>query len=315
MKKEKELITLIVPCYNEEESLPLFYEATCKLMKKMSYVDFELLFINDGSKDKTLELLRKYAKKDKRVRYISFSRNFGKEAGMYAGLENSKGDYVAIMDADMQDPPEMVETMYKAIKEEEVDCVALYTKTHKDYSFLRRIFTKCWYKLIGAISDTKQVPGARDFRLMKRKMVDAVISMKEYNRYTKGIFPFVGFETKWIDYQSPDRAAGISKFNFTKLFKYALEGILAFSTTPLVISAFIGILFCLIAFIAIIVIIVKTLAFGDPVSGWPSLACIIIFVSGVQLFFLGIIGMYLSKTYLEVKKRPIYIVKETEKGE
>ena len=223
MKKKKELISLIVPCYNEEESLPLFYEATVKLMKKMNYVDFELLFINDGSKDKTLDILRKFAKKDQRVRYISFSRNFGKEAGMFAGLENSKGDYVAIMDADMQDPPEMVETMYKIITEEGYDCAALYTKTHDDYTFMRKFFTKCWYKLIGAISDTEQIPGARDFRLMKRKMVDAVISMKEYNRYTKGIFPFVGFDTKWIDYKTPDRAAGKSKFNFIKLFKYALE--------------------------------------------------------------------------------------------
>ncbi len=311
-KNDKELITLIVPCYNEEESLPLFYDATEKLMKKMSYVDFELLFINDGSKDKTLDILRKLAKKDKRVRYISFSRNFGKEAGMFAGLENSKGDYVAIMDADMQDPPEMVEKMYKIITEEGYDCAALYTKTHDDYTLLRKFFTKCWYKLIGAISDTEQVPGARDFRLMKRKMVDAVISMKEYNRYTKGIFPFVGFDTKWIDYRTPDRAAGKSKFNFMKLFKYALEGILAFSTTPLVISSIVGLIFCLVAIIAIIFIIAKTLIYGDPVSGWPSLACIIIFVSGVQLFFLGVIGMYLSKTYLEVKERPIYIVKETE---
>ncbi len=314
MKKnaKKELITIVIPCYNEEDSLPIFYDNICSLMSKMNYVDFELIFINDGSEDKTLGLLRKFSKKDKRVRYISFSRNFGKEAGMLAGLENSKGDYVAIMDADMQDPPEMIEKMYKIITKEEYDCVALYTKKHSDYTLLRKIFTKFWYKLIGVISDTKQVPGARDFRLMKRKMVDAVISMKEYNRYTKGIFPFVGFETKWIDYSVPERSAGKSKFNFIKLFKYALEGILAFSTTPLVISALVGLLFCLISFIAIIFIIAKTLIYGDPVSGWPSLACILIFVSGVQLLFLGIIGMYLSKTYLEVKKRPIYIVKETD---
>ena len=310
--KKKELISLIVPCYNEEESLPLFYKATEKLMKKMSFADFELIFINDGSKDKTLEILRQLAKKDKRVRYISFSRNFGKEAGMFAGLENSKGDYVAIMDADMQDPPEMVEKMYEIITEEDYDCAALYTKTHSDYTFMRKVLTKCWYKLIGAISDTEQIPGARDFRLMKRKMVDAIVSMKEYNRYTKGIFPFVGFETKWIDYETPDRAAGKSKFNFIKLFKYAMEGILAFSTTPLVISAFVGLLFCIVAAISIVFIVIKTLLFGDPVGGWPSLACILIFVSGVQLLFLGVIGMYLSKTYLEVKNRTIYIIKETE---
>ncbi len=311
MSKEK--ISIIVPCYNEEESLPIFYKEINKVSKEMKNIEFEFLFINDGSKDNTLNKLRELAKKDNRVRYISFSRNFGKEAGMYAGLSNATGDYVAIMDADMQDPPIMIKEMYKSIKEEGYDCVALYTSSHDDYTFLRKIFTKCWYKLIGAISSTPQVPGARDFRLMKRKMVDSIINMKEYNRYTKGIFSFVGFNTKWIDYKAPDRIAGKSKFNFIKLFKYALEGILAFSTMPLVISAFVGLIFCLISFIAIIVIIIKTLAFGDPVSGWPSLACLIIFMGGVQLFFLGIIGMYLSKTYLEVKKRPIYISKETEK--
>lgn len=315
MKKSKELITLIVPCYNEQESLPTFYKEADKLTTKLKNVDFEFLFVNDGSKDNTLKIIRDLAKKDKRVRYISFSRNFGKEGAMYAGLENSRGDYVAIMDADMQDPPEMVEKMYNLIKSDGYDCVALCTSSHKGYSFLRKLFTNWWYKIIGIISSTKQVPGARDFRLMKRKMVDSIINMQEYNRYSKGIFSFVGFETKWIDYEAPDRVAGESKFNFIKLFKYALEGILAFSTMPLVMSAFVGILFCLIAFIAIIVIIIKTLVFGDPVGGWPSLACIIIFVSGVQLFFLGIIGMYLSKTYLEVKKRPIYITKETEEDE
>ncbi len=314
MKKEKEKISIIVPCYNEESSLPIFYKEISKISKEMNEVTFEFLFINDGSKDKTLEILRKLAQDDERVRYISFSRNFGKEAAMYAGLENATGDYVAIMDADMQDPPSMIKEMYNDIKSEGYDCVALCSPNHKDYGFIRRICTKCWYKLIGKISSQGQVPGARDFRLMKRKVVDAIINMKEYNRYTKGIFGFVGFNTKWIEYETPERVAGDSKFNFWKLFKYALEGIVAFSTTPLVISAIVGLIFCLIAFVTIIVIIVKTLAFGDPVSGWPSLACIIIFVSGVQLFFLGIIGMYLSKVYLEVKKRPIYIEKETEKN-
>lgn len=310
---KKDLISIIVPCYNEEESLPIFYKEINKISKEMSYVNFEFLFINDGSKDKTLDILKKYAKKDKRVRFLSFSRNFGKEAGMYAGLENAKGDYVAVMDADIQDPPVMVKEMYSYIQKEDYDCVALYTKEHKDYSFIRKIFTKCWYKLIGIISSTPQVPGARDFRLMKRKMVDAIVSMNEYNRYSKGIFSFVGFKTKWIDYVSPDRVAGVTKWSFWKLFKYALEGILAFSTTPLVISAFIGLIFCLIAFVAIIFIIAKTLIFGDPVGGWPSLACIIIFIGGIQLFFFGVMGMYLSKLYLEIKKRPIYIVSETEK--
>lgn len=312
MSKEK--ISIIVPCYNEEESLPIFYKEIDKISKEMKVVDFEFLFINDGSRDKTLNILREMAKKDKRVRYISFSRNFGKEAGMWAGLENANGDYVAIMDADMQDPPSKVKEMYDILsKDKEYDCVGLYTVDHKDYSFFRRICTNIWYKLISKISDNRQVPGVRDFRLMRRQMVDAILEMKEYNRYTKGIFSFVGFNTKWLEFKTGDRVAGTSKFNFWKLFKYALEGIVSFSTAPLVLSAIIGVIFCFIAFVAILVIIIKTLAFGDPVSGWPSLACIIIFVSGVQLFFLGVIGMYLSKTYLEVKKRPIYIVKETEK--
>lgn len=312
MSKEK--ISIIVPCYNEEESLPIFYKEIDKISSQMKSVDFEFLFINDGSRDKTLSILREMAKKDKRVRYISFSRNFGKEAGMWAGLENANGDYVAIMDADMQDPPSKVKEMYDILsKDKEYDCVGLYTVDHKDYSFFRRICTNIWYKLISKISDNRQVPGVRDFRLMRRQMVDAILEMKEYNRYTKGIFSFVGFNTKWLEFKTGDRVAGTSKFNFWKLFKYALEGIVSFSTAPLVISAIIGVIFCFIAFIAILVIIIKTLAFGDPVSGWPSLACIVIFVSGVQLFFLGVIGMYLSKTYLEVKNRPIYIVKETEK--
>ena len=309
----KEKISIVVPCYNEEESLPLFYEEICRVAKDMKVVDFEFLFVNDGSKDKTLSILREFAKKDKRVRYISFSRNFGKEAGMYAGLSNATGDYVSIMDADMQDPPHMVKEMYKSIKEEGYDCVALYSSRHDDYTILRKFFTSCWYKLIGAISSVPQQPGARDYRLMTRTMVDAIVDMGEYNRYTKGIFGFVGFNTKWIDYVPPERAAGKSKFNFIKLFKYALEGILAFSTTPLIISAVVGIIFCILAFIAVIVIIWKTLAFGDPVGGWPSLACMIMFMGGLQLFFFGIMGMYLSKIYLEVKKRPIYIAKETEK--
>ena len=312
MSKEK--ISIIVPCYNEEESLPIFYKEIDKISKEMKVVDFEFLFINDGSRDKTLNILREMAKKDKRVRYISFSRNFGKEAGMWAGLENATGDFVAIMDADMQDPPSKVKEMYDILsKDKEYDCVGLYTVDHKDYSFFRRICTNIWYKLISKISDNRQVPGVRDFRLMRRQMVDAILEMKEYNRYTKGIFSFVGFNTKWLEFKTGDRVAGTSKFNFWKLFKYALEGIVSFSTAPLVLSAIIGVIFCFIAFVAILVIIIKTLAFGDPVSGWASLACIVIFVSGVQLFFLGVIGMYLSKTYLEVKKRPIYIVKETEK--
>ena len=312
-KVPKDKISIIIPCYNEEESLPIFYKEIDKISQEMSDVNFEFLFINDGSTDKTLKQLRNLCEQDNRIRYISFSKNFGKEAGMYAGLEKATGDFVAIMDADMQDPPSMIKNMYKVIKEENYDCVALYSKTHKDYSLIRRLFTNCWYKLIAKISSTEQVPGARDFRLMKRKMVDAIVNMNEYNRYSKGIFSFVGFDTKWLNYEAPDRVAGKSKFSFLKLFKYAIEGILAFSTAPLVLSAIVGLLFCLISFIAIIIIIIKTIAYGDPVGGWPSLACMIMFTSGVQLFFLGVIGMYLSKTYLEIKKRPIYIIKETEK--
>lgn len=313
IKKKKEKISLVIPCYNEQETLPLFYKEINKISKELKILDFEFLFINDGSKDKTLDILRKLSKKDKQVRYLSFSRNFGKEAGMYAGLENSTGDYVAIMDADMQDPPHMLKEMYKIIKEEDYDCVALCSPSHSDYTLLRKISTNCWYKLIGKISSTKQVPGARDFRLMKKKVVDSIVSMGEYNRYSKGIFSFVGFTTKWIEYEAPNRVAGKSKFNFFKLFKYAMEGILAFSTTPLVISAFVGIIFCFISLIAVVIIIIKTLVYGDSVGGWPSLACMIMFMSGVQLFFFGVMGMYLSKTYLEVKNRPIYIIKETEK--
>ena len=312
MKETNKKISLIVPCFNEEESIPLFYEEADKVSKKMKNVVFEMIFVNDGSKDKTLSILRDLSKKDKRVRYISFSRNFGKEAAMYAGLEASTGDYAAIMDADMQDPPEKLIEMYEIITNEDYDCVALYTKTHKGYNFIRKGLTNIWYKLIDKISDSKQVPGARDFRLMTRQMVDSIIEMKEYNRYTKGIFGFIGFNTKWLEYEAPERTVGTSKFNLGKLIEYALEGVVAFSTTPLIIAAYVGLLFCLIAFLAIIFIIVKTLIWGDPTSGWPSLACIVIFVSGVQLFFLGVIGIYLSKIYLEVKKRPVYIIKETE---
>ena len=297
MKKRK-LISIIVPCYNEEETLPIFYTEIEKIRNIISDADFEYIFIDDGSKDNTLLKLRSIASTNKCVRYISMSRNFGKEAGMYAGLEVSKG--------------EMLIEMYNTLETEDYDCVALHSPDHKDYSFVRRMFTKMWYSLIGKISTTKQVAGARDFRLMKRKMVDAIISMKEYNRYSKGIFSFVGYKTKWIKYETPKRVAGTTKWSFWKLFKYALEGILAFSTTPLVMAAVFGLILCFIAFVAIIVIIVKTLVWGDSVGGWPSLACIIIFTSGLQLLFLGIIGMYLSKTYLEVKERPIYFIRETE---
>lgn len=315
MKDElKKIISLIIPCYNEEESINICYNEVNKVTKKMQKQSFEIIFIDDGSKDKTLSILKELSSKDKRVKYLSFSRNFGKEAGMYAGLKYSKGDYVAIMDVDLQDPPEKLIEMYEIINNENYDCVALYTKSHKGYGFLRKKLTDIWYKLIDKISDFKQMPGARDYRLMSRQMVDAIVSMPEYNRYIKGIFGYVGYNTKWLSYEAPDRVAGTSKYSIRKLISYALEGIIFFSTKPLIISAYVGLLFCLISFIFIIVIIIRTLIYGNPVSGWPSMVCIILFLSGIQLLFLGIIGLYLSRVYTEVKRRPNYIVKETEKG-
>lgn len=304
------MISIIVPCYNEEKALPFFYEEINKVLKNIKE-DHELIFVNDGSKDNTLKVIKEYTQKDKKVKYINFSRNFGKEAAMYAGLEFSKGDYVAIMDADMQDPPALLEEMYNDIKTGEYDSIATRRVTRKGEPKIRSFLAHKFYKIINKLSKTEMVDGARDFRLMTRQMVDSIIDMKEYNRYSKGLFSFVGFNTKWIEYENVKRVAGETKWSFWKLFIYAIEGITAFSTVPLVISAVIGILFCLISFISIIVIIIKTVIFGDPVGGWPSLVCIIFFVSGVQLFCLGIIGQYLSKTYLECKNRPIYIIKDT----
>ena len=276
--------------------------------------DFEYIFVNDGSKDKTLDIMRMLRAKDSKVRYVSFSRNFGKEAAMYAGLEASTGDYVTLMDADLQDPPALLKQMYNAIVNEGYDSVGTRRVTRKGEPPIRSFCARVFYKIINKISNIEMVDGARDYRLMKRQVVDAIISLKEYNRYSKGLFSFVGFNTKWIEYENVERVAGETKWSFWKLFKYALEGITAFSTTPLILSSILGIIFCVIAFFAIVFIIVKTLVYGDPTAGWPSLACIIVFVSGVQLFCMGVIGQYLSKTYLEVKNRPIYIIKETEKN-
>ena len=307
-------VSIVVPCYNEEESLPLFYEEMRKVTRNMeSKATFEFVFVNDGSADKTLDILRKFARMDERVRYISFSRNFGKEAAIFAGLEASCGDYVTTMDADLQDPPSLLDEMFDTLESGEYDCCATKSTNRKGYSFLRKVFTKWFYKIIGKMSKTEMVPGARDFRLMTRQMVNAILSMKEYNRYSKGIFSFVGFNTKWIEFNIEDRQAGKSKFNFWKLFTYAIEGIVAFSTAPLIFAALVGVIFCLIALVLIVVIVIKTLVWGDPVSGWPSMACIMFLVGGLQLLCTGIIGEYLAKTYLETKNRPIYIVKETEK--
>ena len=310
-----EKISVVVSCYNEEKALPLFYEEMERVRKKdfEGIVEFEYIFVNDGSKDNTLKIIKELNQKDPKVRYISFSRNFGKEAAMYAGLEAAEGDYVTLMDADLQDPPALLKQMYDAIKNEGYDSVGTRRVTRKGEPPIRSFFARMFYKIINKMSNIEMVDGARDYRLMKRQVVDSIISLKEYNRYSKGLFSFVGFDTKWIEYENVERVAGETKWSFWKLFKYAIEGITASSTTPLIFSSIVGLIFCLVAFIAIIFIIVKTLVYGDPTAGWPSMACIIVFVSGIQLFTIGIIGQYLSKTYLEVKKRPIYIIKETEK--
>lgn len=308
MKKEK--ISVIVSCYNEEEALPYFYKEIKKTEKEMSYVDFEYIFVDDGSKDNTLSIIKDLSKKDKKVKYLSFSRNFGKESAMFAGLEYSKGDYITLMDADLQDPPSLLPEMYKYIKEEGYDQVGTRRSNRKGEPVIRSFFAKRFYRLINKMSKVEMVDGARDFRLMKRQVVDSILSLSEYNRYSKGLFSFVGYKTKWIDYNNVERVAGKTKWSFWKLFKYAIEGITAFSTVPLAFSSFLGVLICIVAIIFIIVIVLKTILFGDPVGGWPSLACIILFTSGIQLLCLGIIGQYLSKTYLESKNRPIYIVRE-----
>ena len=305
-------ISLVVPCYNEQEVINLFYAEIQKVKKDFENVEFEIIFVNDGSKDKTLELMRELSKNDD-VRYVSFSRNFGKEAAMYAGLEASTGDYVAIMDADLQDPPALLKEMYEILESGEYDSVATRRVTRKGEPVIRSFFARLYYKIINKISKTEIVDGARDFRLMTRQMVDSVLSLKEYNRFSKGIFSWVGYRTKWLEYENVERAAGETKWSFWKLFLYSLESIVAFSTAPLSIASVMGILFCFVAFIIIIFIIVRTLMYGDPTSGWPSMVCIMFFIGGVQLLCLGIMGQYLSKTYLEVKKRPIYIVQETEK--
>ncbi len=305
-------ISLVVPCYNEQEVIEIFYDEMKKTEKLFeNKVKFEIIFVNDGSKDDTLNLMRKLSKNSD-VKYISFSRNFGKEAAMYAGLEASTGDYVAIMDADLQDPPFLLKEMYDILETGEYDSVATRRVTRKGEPVIRSFFARCYYKLINKISKTEIVDGARDYRLMTRQMVNAVLSLKEYNRFSKGIFSWVGFRTKWLEYENVERAAGTTKWSFFKLFLYSLESIVAFSTVPLSIASVMGVLFCLASFIMIILIVVRTLIFGDPTSGWPSMTCIMFFIGGVQLLCLGIIGQYLSKTYLEVKKRPIYIIEETD---
>ena len=310
------LVTIIVPCYNEEAALPYFLEAIQKTEAEMSAAygcGFELLFVNDGSKDGTLSVLRRFAKEMLNVRYLSFSRNFGKEAAMYAGLREARGDYVVIMDADLQHPPAMLPEMYEGLQSGEYECVAARRESRKGEPPIRSFFARCFYKLINRISDTEIVDGACDFRMMTRQMVDAIVSMGEYNRFSKGIFGWVGFRTKWLPYENVERVAGETKWSFWKLLLYSLQGIVGFSTVPLAIASVLGILLCVVSFLMVVYIIVKTLLFGDPVSGWPSLACMVMFMGGIQLLCMGILGQYLAKTYLETKHRPIYILAETDK--
>lgn len=311
MEKMKELCSFVIPCYNEEEAIPIYYEEMEKMLKNMpANLCFEFIFVDDGSSDRTLSVIRELHQHDDRVGYISFSRNFGKEAGIYSGLMKAKGSFVAVMDVDLQDPPDLIPQMYEAVVREGYDCVATRRCSREGEPKLRSFFARRFYKLMNSISKTGIVDGARDFRFMKRQVVDAILQMNEYNRFSKGIFEWVGFKTKYIAYENRERSAGNTKWSFFKLFGYSIEGIIAFSTTPLALASVGGIVLCGISFLLILLLIIRFLLFGDPVAGWPSLACIVIFLGGLQLCATGIIGMYLSKTYLECKGRPVFIVKE-----
>ena len=305
-------ISLIVPCFNEQEALPFFYDEVTKVLASAQWL-YEIIFVNDGSRDGTLNILKKLAKLDEHVIFLSFSRNFGKEAAMYAGFCNASGDYVAVMDADMQDPPALLPEMIKILETENYDSVATRRVNREGEPPIRSWFARQFYKLINHISDADIVDGARDFRLMKREMVDALVAMSEYNRFSKGIFGWIGFKTYWLPYENVERVAGETKWNFWKLFKYALDGIINFSELPLSIASWSGIGMALIACIMLVVIIVRRLCFGDPVAGWASTMCVIVFIGAIQLFCIGIMGQYLAKTYNETKKRPHYIIAESNK--
>lgn len=307
----KEKISLVVPCYNEEEVLPYFYEEFCKVAEQLAEYTVEVIFINDGSRDRTLAVLREFAQIDSRVKYISLSRNFGKESAIYAGFDHADGDYVVMMDADLQDPPSLLPEMMRAIKEEGYDSAATRRVTRKGEPAVRSFFARRFYHLMRKISSAEIMDGARDYRLMTRQFKNAVMQMSEYNRFSKGIFGWVGFRTKWIEFDNIERKAGETKWSFWKLFKYSIEGIMAFSTVPLAIASVFGIVSCVAAFVLLIAIMARTIMLGDPVAGWPSLMCIVLLLGGIQLLGIGILGMYLSKTYLETKKRPIYICGET----
>ncbi|EOT42437.1 glycosyltransferase family 2 protein [Enterococcus columbae] len=306
------LLSIIVPCYNEEETVELFYNAAEKVHQQLA-MDFEYIFVNDGSKDKTLIQLRNLAKKHSNVRYLSFSRNFGKEAALYAGLKAAQGDLITVMDADLQDPPELLPEMIQAIELEGYDCVGTRRTTREGEPPIRSFFAKMFYRIVNRIGEVEMVDGARDYRLMTRQMVDAILELSEYNRFSKGLFSWVGYKTKYISFENRERVAGETSWSFWKLFKYSIDGIINFSETPLNIASFIGAFSCIGAGLAMIFIIIKTLIFKDPTSGWPSLVTIILFMGGLQLLCIGIIGKYIGKIFLETKKRPIYIVQETEK--
>ena len=301
-------LSVVVPCYNEEEALPLFYEAFVKETKGMP-VEFEFIFVDDGSRDGTVREFEKLHARDERVHYLSFSRNFGKESAMFAGMEAATGDYVVIMDADLQDPPALLPEMLDAIENDGYDCVASRRVTRKGEPPIRSFFARAFYKLINKISKTEIVDGARDFRLMTRQMVDAILQLREVSRFSKGLFSWVGFKTKWLEYENIERVAGETKWSFWKLLLYSIDGIIAFSTAPLAIASIAGVLFCVLAFAMLLFFFFKTILFGDPVAGFPATICIILLLGGIQLFCIGILGQYLSKTYLETKKRPIYVVK------
>jgi Glycosyltransferases involved in cell wall biogenesis len=304
------MISLIIPCYNEQESLPIFYREVTSVARRMES-EYELLFVDDGSKDRTLPILKELAAQDEHVTYFSFSRNFGKEAAMYAGFCNAKGDYIAVMDADMQDPPSLLPQMTAILESGEYDSVATRRTSRTGEPPIRSWFAKRFYRLVNRISDADIVDGARDFRLMRREMAEAIVSMGEYNRFSKGIFGWIGFRTYWMPYDNIERAAGETKWNFWKLFKYAIDGIISFSQAPLSIASWFGMVMTLLSFLFLFLIVIRKAVFGDPVAGWASTICVIVFIGGIQLFCLGIIGQYIAKAYLETKKRPHFIISET----
>ena len=306
------ILSVIVPCFNEEQALPFFYEEIKKISVKMKDVSFEYLFIDDGSNDNTLSVIKKYSEMDERIKYISFSRNFGKEAGIYAGLQYAAGDFVVLMDVDLQDPPELLPEMFNILTTTDYDCVGTRRLTREGEPPIRSFFSKKFYQVINKISQTEIVDGARDYRMMTRQMVDAILQMTEYNRFSKGIFSWVGFNTKYLPYNNIERKAGETSWSFWQLLLYALDGITSFSTVPLTLSSVLGFILFILAIVLGIFFLIRTLLFGNPTSGWTSLIVIILFVSGSQLFFLGILGKYLSHIYLESKKRPLFIVKESD---